>query len=90
MKHTPLKQIIRDTLSIDDWKMNFVKYPALADFINEKEKVALFVIDETRMIMNVKNVYDKNTLESISYFKKLGYKTICVDSSCYSVKRSDI
>ena len=51
-------------------------YPAMADFVNLDEKVALFIKDSGRKVIGVDNVDDSHTRMSMMYFDKLGFKSI--------------
>ena len=70
--------------------MNITKYPAMADFVNEKLKVAIFVMDEPRLLMGTSQCCTQNTAISKFYYKELGYKILELNDSVYNIRRNEV
>ena len=41
--------------------MNYTIYPAMADFVNTQDKVAIFVIEGARLLYGINDMHDKTT-----------------------------
>jgi G:T-mismatch repair DNA endonuclease (very short patch repair protein) len=65
--HTPLKQVVRQALS-QEWKLNYTEYPAMADFVHTKDKVAIFILDAARYQHGANSLADHHTRISQTYF----------------------
>lgn len=59
--------------------MNYTIYPAMADFVNVDEKVALFIIEGARLMHGINDIHDATTRLSSSYFTLEGYKVVYVN-----------
>lgn len=51
----------------------------MADFVNIQDKIAVFVIDSSRLMLGINDILNDTSRLSISYFNKHGYKVVQVN-----------
>lgn len=72
---------------------NVVEYPFFADFIVEaaKSKVAVFVVDYSKLYSNTKDIMHHQIRLSVEHFRRKGYDIVEINYSEYTVEdRLDI